>query len=147
MKLDFLLFLLDFGSFESTSLLQSFCHLDFTPLVYGMTCMGPSLFLLDHANSDLAFLPRSFLCLEPVLSVYGMSQPDLIPLVLDPVEIGGFMSLRSFMRFGLTIVCIWNELFGIYLVSLGLQLLRPNSLAPKLHAPGLDHFGLWNHRT
>lgn len=65
-------------------------------LVYGVTCTGFSLSLLDFASTGSFTSSRGFVCLGFAMFVYGLSCLDSLLLMLDFAHLGSIMLPHTF---------------------------------------------------
>ena len=94
-RFGFLVFALDLlhpGPSPST---RDYCRSDFTPPPFGKSCTGFTLLVPDPALFDFSMSLKSFIQLELILPLCGISNSGLSPFVLDYTQLGSLLLIRS----------------------------------------------------
>lgn len=98
-RLDLSLPVLDHVRMESLPFLQSLSCFDFLSLLYGLSRLGDTVFVLDFGHFGSSLLTRGFQRIGSALSVYGMSRLDSTLPVLDFIHLD-LLSLQSYIHLG-----------------------------------------------
>lgn len=96
-RLDLSLPVLDHVRMESLPFLQSLSCFDFLSLLYGLSRLGDTVFVLDFGHFGSSLLTRG---IGSALSVYGMSRLDSTLPVLDFIHLDLLLSLQSYIHLG-----------------------------------------------
>ena len=92
--------MLDHVGMESLPFSQSLSCFDFLSLLYGLSRLGDTVFVLDFGHFGSSLLTRGFQRIGFALSVYGMSRLGSILSALDFIHLDLLLSLQSYIHLG-----------------------------------------------
>lgn len=111
-------FILDFLHIESALSSRSFLCTGFCPPVFGITCIGSSLFTLDFVHLDFVMSLQGMMCVGLLLLAYGLTCPGSSLSVSDIIQMSFSSPSRSFACSGSILLIYGLSCVGVSLLIL-----------------------------